>query len=341
MPRHAAFHLIVVATLAILGGCAATGGSERMPSASPPATATPGEVPECPDGGIEVATADELRVALADARPGDVIRLADGTYEGSFVAEASGGPDAPIHVCGGSDAVLDGGGTDDGTVVHLDGAEHWVLLGFTVQNGKKGVMADGLVGSVIGGLTVRQIGDEAIHLRAASTDNVIVGNTVSDTGLREADFGEGIYIGTAESNWCEISDCEPDRSDRNEIVGNTISATTAESVDIKEGTSDGVLQDNTFDGSGLTGDADSWVDVKGNGWLIAGNQGENSPADGFQTHEALDGWGTGNRFSGNVAVVNGPGFGFALTPERENTVSCDNVVEGASSGFSNVECSTG
>jgi nitrous oxidase accessory protein NosD len=338
MPRYAAPILIALAALAVLAGCAGSAGPAETPTSSPSASATSGEAPECPEEGIQVGTAEELQDALAAAQPGDVIRLADGTYEGSFVADASGEPEAPIHLCGSSDAVLDGGGSDDGTVVHLDGADHWVLLGFTVQNGQKGVMADGTVGSIIGGLTVRQIGDEAIHLRATSTDNRIVGNTVSDTGLRKAEFGEGIYIGTAESNWCEISDCEPDRSDHNEVVGNVISGTTAEAVDIKEGTSAGLLQDNEFDGSAMTGDADSWVDVKGNDWVITGNRGQNSPGDGFQTHEVLDGWGTGNRFAGNVATVNSPGYGFALAPELENIVACDNVAEGAGSGLANVEC---
>lgn len=332
--------VIAVLTLALLGGCAGPGGPQEPPPASPSETAA-GGVPECPTGDVEVTTAEELRDALAAAAPGDVIQLADGRYEGSFVAETPGEPDAPIHLCGSADAVLDGGGTDAGTVLHLDGASHWMLLGFTVQNGKKGVMADGVVGSLIGDLTVRDIGDEAIHLRAASSDNRIVGNTVSDTGLRKPEFGEGIYVGTAEESWCEISDCQPDRSDGNEIVGNTISATTAESIDIKEGTTGGLIRDNEFDGSALTGDADSWVDIKGNDWLIEGNRGRNSPADGFQTHEILEGWGTGNRFSGNTAEVNGPGYGFALTPERENIVACDNVAEGAGSGLANVECRPG
>ena len=329
----------VLLVLALLGGCAAPGDSAGMPS--PSETGASSAVPECPEGGIEVATAEELSDALAEARPGDVIQLADGTYDGTFVADSSGEPSAPIHLCGSERAVLDGGDTDDGTVLQLDGASHWVLLGFTVQNGKKGVMVDRTVGTVIGGLTVRQIGDEAIHLRAYSTDNRVVGNDVSDTGLRKPEFGEGIYVGSAEESWCEVSDCEPDRSDRNEIVGNTIRATTAESVDIKEGTSGGLVQGNEFDGSQLTGDADSWVDVKGNDWTIVDNRGSNSPADGFQTHEILEGWGTGNRFSGNVAEVNGPGFGFALTPELDNIVDCDNIAEGAESGLANVECRSG
>ncbi|OLT15092.1 hypothetical protein BJF78_16720 [Pseudonocardia sp. CNS-139] len=72
----------------------------------------------CP-GGREVSGAGELSAALAGARPGDVIRLADGVYEGAFVATASGTPDAPIWVCGSRGAVLDGGGTRGGYVLHL------------------------------------------------------------------------------------------------------------------------------------------------------------------------------------------------------------------------------
>jgi hypothetical protein len=199
-------------------------------------------------------------------------------------------------------------------------------------------MADTTVGSVIGGLTVQTIGDEAIHLRKFSTDNLVIGNTISDTGIRKPKFGEGVYIGTAESNWCDISDCQPDASDRNTIEGNVISATTAESIDLKEGSSDGIVRGNMFNGASITG-ADSWVDAKGNGYLIVSNTGVNSPMDGFQTHEILDGWGTGNIFRGNVATVNGPGFGYSLTPARDNVVECDNTATGAGEGLSNVECS--
>ena len=135
------------------------------------------------------------------------------------------------------------------------------------------------------------IGDEAIHLRNFSTDNVVSDNEISRTGLRREKFGEGVYIGTAVSNWCTISNCRPDRSDRNVVVGNRIDTTTAEAVDIKEGTTGGLVEDNVFDGSALSG-ADSWVDVKGTAWLIQGNTGTASPRDGFQTHEILEGWGS-------------------------------------------------
>jgi len=291
----------------------------------------------CARAATVVSTAEELTEALATAQPGDEIKLAAGTYVGNFVAETSGTALQPISLCGSTESVLDGDDESHGYVLHLNGASYWRLSGFTITNGQKGLMADTTIGSVISNLTVHHIGDEAIHLRKASTDNTISENTISDTGLRKQKFGEGIYIGSAESNWCDISDCAPDPSDRNLIVNNRISKTTSESIDVKEGTTGGVIRGNTFDGDAIV-EADSWVDVKGNGWLIEGNTGSNSVGDGFQTHEILEGWGTDNIFRDNVAAVNGPGFGYSLTPQLRNTVECNNTASGAGEGVSNHPC---
>lgn len=293
----------------------------------------------CPEHTTLVSSVSALHQALALAAPGDVIALEPGRYVGSFVAATSGSPGSPITLCGPPSAVLDGGAIDNGYVFHLKSASYWHLIGFTVTNGQKGVMTDASLGSVIEALTVTEIGDEGIHLRSGSSDNVVTGNTISRTGLRNPKFGEGVYVGSAESNWCDISNCEPDRSDRNLIEGNVIFETTAESVDIKEGTAGGVVRGNRFDGASLAEeDADSWVDVKGNGWLIESNVGQNSPRDGFQTHEIVDGWGTQNVFRANTAKVNGPGFGFSLTPVRGNVVECSNTASNAGEGMSNVPC---
>jgi hypothetical protein len=291
----------------------------------------------CPEPTVRVSDAGGLEKALREAGPGTTIGLADGTFGGKFVATTSGTPDQPIFLCGGPGAVLDGENIKGGYVLHLNQAKHWRLVGFTVTNGQKGVMADGTVGSVIQGLTVHDIGDEAIHLRNFSTDNVVLQNKISKTGLRRDKFGEGVYIGTAVSNWCTNTDCKPDRSDRNVIKGNDIRETSSEAIDIKEATTGGLVEGNTFDGSKLTG-ADSWVDVKGNNWLIKGNTGTHSPLDGFQTHQILDGWGDHNVFTQNVANVDGPGLGFALKPAESNVVRCDNQASGAAEGLSNKPC---
>lgn len=270
--------------------------------------------------------ADELAKALTSVSPGEVIGLADGIYRGRFVAAGSGTAERPVWLCGGSQAVLDGDDQRDGHVLHLDGASYWRVHGFTVRNGQKGVMADAAQRTVISGLTVHGIGNEGISLRRGSSDNVVRDNIVFDTGRRRDSFGEGVSVGSAASTWCRVSDCEPDRSDRNVISGNQISATTAENIDILEGTTGGEVSNNRLD-AGETEAANSAVDVKGNEWLIRGNTVVATARDGFHTHEAEPGWGTRNTFADNlVQTLPAKGFGIALSPPLANVVTCTNQV---------------
>ncbi len=326
------------------GSASATPSAAAAPAAVvPPAVLA--EIPTAPAPlrTVTVSTADQLTAALAAAQPGDLIQLADGQYTGHFVGNRAANAKAPITVRGSRNAVIDGGSISEGYGFHLDKADYWRLEGFTIQNGQKGVMTDQTHGAVITGLLVRNVGDEGIHLRNFSTDNFVVGCTVNGTGRKERGFGEGIYIGTAKSNWERFSGGKPDNSDRNQIIGNTISGITAEAVDIKEATTGGVLSNNTFDGSTITGanSADSWVDVKGNNWRIEGNIGVNSPKDGIQTHVIIDGWGTGNIITGNKLDVRGPGYGVSIDKpnKTQNIVSCSNTVTAAASGPFNVTCS--
>lgn len=282
---------------------------------------------------VQVRTSAELSAALAAALPGDEIRLADGTYPGRFRLTADGTATAPITLVGSRAAVLDGQATSTGRVVQLEG-DHWRLVGFTVTNGQKGIMALGAHHTTIDSVRVHRIGDEAIHFRDGSSDNLVVGSLVSDTGLRSPGYGEGLYFGQAVSNWVGG---QPDRSDRNRAIGNHFGPNVrAEAIDVKEGTTGGEIRDNTFDGTGMSGTnyADSWVDVKGNGYRVVGNRGAKALRHGFETHVAVEGWGRGNVFSANVADVQGPGYGFSVT--AGNTVCDDNTVTNAGSGVANV-----
>ncbi|MEV5407861.1 right-handed parallel beta-helix repeat-containing protein [Thermopolyspora sp. NPDC052614] len=304
---------------------------EFVPQQEPPAIEIPsgeGKL-DCPEATVTVSDAPGLAEALEAAEPGTVIGLKPGVYAGRFVAARSGTESDPIWVCGPADAIIDGGGVKKGYAFHLNGVSHWRLVGFTVRHSQKGVMADKTSHTIIQGLTVHHIGDEAIHLRNFSSDNVVQYCLIYATGLRREKFGEGVYLGTAESNWERFSGGQMDRSDRNVVRGNVIRA-TAEAIDIKEGTSGGRIIGNIFDGSGLGGSKhnDSWVDVKGNGYLIQGNTGNNSNGDGFQTHRIVDGWGTGNIFRGNtINLGNSGGVGINDTAGG-NTIACDNKVTG-------------
>ncbi len=304
-----------------------------VPAPPPPAVRCSGPAAH------EVSSADQLHAALAHARPGQVIHLRDGTYPGHFAITTGATPDQPITLCGSRAAILDGGSPiDAGYTLHLRNADHWQLSGFTVHGGQKGLMVDNTRGALIEGLFIHEVGDEALHLRTGSSDNTVRANTIRRTGLRIPKFGEGIYIGTARSNWCTYTNCGPDHSDRNVIHGNDIADTTAEAIDIKEGTSNGVVRGNTFSGAAMTG-ADSWVDVKGNDWTIADNIGTDAPADGFQTHAILAGWGERNTFHNNTATVNAAGYAFNITRRHlGNAVSCTNRAANANAGLSNIPC---
>ena len=332
---------------------APSSGSSSPPGqgASNPAQGIP-PLPS-PTRTVPVATEDQLRAAIADARPGDAIQLADGTYEGPQLdAAASGTASAPIVLTGSRRAVITTGDTKGGGyALHVTGS-FWRLVGFTVQRAKKGIVLDGSTGTILQRLDVGVIGQEAIHFRSSSRDGAVVDCDVHDTGLASPQFGEGVYVGSAHSNWSSTRGSSapygsdggtgPDRSDAVLIEGNRIYDTAAEGVDAKEGTTGGVIRGNAFTNAGTSGQnsADSWVDVKGNGWLVEGNRGSGTLADAFQVHQVYPGWGRDNTFRDNTVTGGVPGFVVGVYPPSSpagNTVSCTD--RGAAKGSSNVSCS--
>lgn len=296
------------------------------------------------DSEVIVASAGALATALAGAQPGRMIRLQPGSYKGNFQLRVSGTEDRPIVLCGPRTAVLDGGSTGSGYTVHFDRANRWILSGFTVTRGKKAIMLDQSNHNLLTGLLVYHVGEEAVHFRRFSSDNTLSWSEIRDTGLHTPGYGEAVYVGSAHSNWKTYtgSSKKPDRSDGNRVLDNVLGPNVAaEHVDIKEGTAGGEVGRNVFHGAGMSGAnyADSWMDVKGSGYLIAGNVGTDARTDGFQTHVAVSGWGNNNVFSGNQAAVNGPGYGFNVDKaSKGNVVYCDNSVQAAGRGFANVAC---
>lgn len=286
-----------------------------------------------------VSAEADFQQTLDAAEPGQTITVPDGITAGRFVLTSSGTEEKPILITGTRAAVLQGEGWEhSGYGLHLQNVSWVELEGFTITDSQKGVVCDGCSHITLRKLEVHTTGHEAIHLRSHTTDSLVDDCDIHDTGLDRDKFGEGVYIGSAVSNWERYTDGKPDESHRNTVRGNRFWATASECIDIKEGTRDGLVENNSFDGADMTG-ADSWVDVKGTGYTIRNNNGVNAPEDGFQTH-VIDGLGgDANVFEGNTAEVNGPGFGFYIhDPETTgNSIDCSNVVTSAESGFSNLE----
>jgi len=299
---------------------------------------------------VHVSTPAQLRKALAAALPGDDIVLADGVYEGRFAVQASrsGTEGKRVTLRGSRAAVLDGGDVNTGYVLHLK-ASYWEVKGISITNGLKGIMADGVTGVLIDSVKLWSIGEEAIHLRQFSSHNRIERCEISGTGLKTPGFGEGIYIGSAKNNWEKHSVGGPDRCDSNVIAYCRIGpSVAAECIDIKEGTTGGLIRGNHFDATGITGanSADSWMDIKGNGYLIEGNTGYNPEGsmlrDGFQVNVAFPGWGNGNLFIKNDCTINAGGYGILVKLKssngeaKDNRVFESNRVKGAGQGLTNI-----
>lgn len=264
-----------------------------------------------------VATARELETALATVQPGDLLYLQDGVYRGNFVLAGLGTEDKPIGLHGSRQAILEGflyGDAVDGAatqrerdyVVHLTGS-HWLLDGFSVRQGQKGIMTDGAHHNRLQNLEVYEIGHEGVHFRSFSTNNVIRHSWVHDTGLLKAKFGEGIYVGSSVTNWSVHTNGQPDESNGNVIISNLVGPNiTAEAVDLKEGTVDGVVANNSF----ITDEhmaADSWIDVKGNRYEVRDNLGLRQAGLDWKTAvvevEIIEGWGRNNVIENNSDYV--------------------------------------
>jgi hypothetical protein len=321
-------------------------GAPSAPAPSPGASSTaapPQPVAPVPGpaGTVVVGTSAELATALAAAKPGQSIQLKDGKYVGKFVAAASGTAEAPITLTGSRAAILSTGSIRSGYALHVTGSQ-WRVTGFSVTGSAKGIVLDGSTHTVLSNLDVGNIGAEAVHFRAGSADSSILDSDIHDTGLDQPGFGEGIYVGSANSNWKTVmgSASKPDRSDRVEIRNNRISRTSAEGIDIKEGTTGGAVVGNSFSDAGLSGEnsADSWVDIKGNGYRVTGNSGTTAKLDALQVHSVLAGWGRDNVLSGNTVLGGVPGYEvWVQSAQLGNKVGCKGSAAGR--GLSNVSCS--
>ncbi|WP_307795551.1 right-handed parallel beta-helix repeat-containing protein [Actinacidiphila acididurans] len=292
---------------------------------------------------VNVSTAAQLSAALAGAQPGDTIALADGTYSGQFKAAVAGTSSAPIVLTGSAKAVLTSSG-GNGYGLWLDKAPYWQVKGLTVANANKGVVMDASPHVTIDGITVHDIGYEGVHFRSGSDHGVIEDSTVHDTGTTHPEYGEGVYIGSANSNWDQYAGpTGVDASDYVQVLNNHIGPNVAaEGIDIKEGTHSGVVRGNTLDGTGEQNQnsGDSTIDVKGDGYVLDGNTVGHPYTDGFQVHNVYASYGCGNSFTGNhFTLGSAPGYGINVTDNSKcsakNTVSATNTSSGGK-GLTNI-----
>lgn len=322
------------------------------PTVSATPTPTPTATPTVPSSGtVNVSTVTELIVAFRDAVPGRTINVAPGDYVTDNSCTVPGGA-AAAHLCGSAvgteqapvtvnaaGARLVGHGPTSRYGLYLYGASYWHITGLAVTEASKGIVLDLSTHVTLDSVDVGRVGDEGVHFRHCSADGVLRRSHVHDTGLAKPQYGEGVYVGSANSNWGPYACVDGrDNSERVLVENSLFENIPAEGADLKEGTDSGTLRGNTFINAGFSGanSADSAVDAKGNGWVVELNTVRGCSGacvDAFQTHSVYTGYGTRNTFRANVVEGALPGFGFGLNPVAANVVRCDNSAGGAALGL--------
>jgi hypothetical protein len=303
----------------------------------------------------QITDANSLQKALDSLKSGQTLELPAGTFTrvGGFRLNAgiSGTASAPIILRGHpSGTVLSSGNLNSGTALKLLGQnDHVHIVGLEVRTSQKGIEVYDSKAVRIDSVRASNFGQEALHLLQFTQNSVIQNSWIDSTGMISPQYGEGIYIGSAESNWTSKSFGKPDSSDNNRILNNRFGdVITAENIDIKEGTRGGWIEGNQFNGKGLANQnsADSWIDLKGNTYTVLRNTGVDSYLDGFQTHINFAGYGDSNIIAWNTLDVGSSGYGINVQTSGSrgtapNNIVCDNnTVTGAGAGVTNVPVQT-
>ena len=309
----------------------ATGGTTSVAASAPSSGDIAKEIiatKKCPPTTVGVTTAAQLSAALLAASPGTVIKLAPGRYIGQFKLRNVDGGAARIWICGPSTAVVTTGAIGTGSALMLSNVRNVVVQGLSFTESQKGVTVVAGTRVTLRGITVTQIGYEAVHLRTQTVDSFVIGSRIQGAGKVEPKYGEGVYVGASAANWCTQNDCRPDRSDRIAVVDNVISETGAQPIEAKEGTSAGIISGNRVAGvSWMDSGSKGLVLVKGDDWQALNNQVQVVSGFGLGVIFSESGYGNDNVFGGNV-VAGTPEVGLWANnptyPTSGPTIYCSN-----------------
>jgi parallel beta-helix repeat protein len=279
--------------------------------------------PEEPSNAIYVTNTEELKAALAAAKPGDEIVLAEGeyVYSGStpkgrmFTGEADGTEESPITLRSenpDNPSVISGVTTASNYGLTITG-DWWIVKDIIVTNASKGIIVDNSNYTKLIGCEVYNIGSEGIHLRDNSSYCLVEECYVHDTGIVSPSYGEAVYVGSSKSTTGYGYSCDYNTI-RNCRLGPNVAA---EHVDVKEYTTGTIIEYCTFDGTGMSGEnyADSFVNIKGNDCILRYSTGYRNGCDKinyvFDMSKMDEGWGRNAFIYGNKAYmdtdVNGKG----------------------------------
>ncbi len=177
-----------------------------------------------------VAYVSSLKTAMQNAVAGDIIYFT-GTHTGNTKTFAAGTATAPIIVRGVNGILRT---ASQGTGYGIECLHnYWRFDDFTIDFAKKGFYALNADHGVLTRIDITNVGQEAFKFRRYSNYWDVVSCSVDGTGKSAADYGEGFYVGDAQSNW--ESSTQPDTTGYITFRDCHVRNTTNDAYDLKEG----------------------------------------------------------------------------------------------------------
>lgn len=187
------------------------------------------------NSGVSGSPVATLERALELVTPGGTIQFEAGTYGPLRVVGVSN-----VRLVGGGGVVFRGTSYSEQAGILIENSRDVELSGMTVNRALWGIYVSNSTNIGLRTNQVSDIGQEAIRIKDGSSNVVIDGNVISDTGRRSSDAnGEGIYIGTGSPGGV-------DHVSNVTISRNRISRTTDEAIDIKTPSTNIVIRENTI-----------------------------------------------------------------------------------------------
>lgn len=218
----------------------APSGREKEPESEAPPPSEP---------AVRLDSPEAIERAVAEAKPGDDLVVAGGTYRMSLdINRVSGTADKPIRIRaepGSTVSIV----TDDGTyALFLRNAAYWEIgsddgrlefdgdqtalatVGIGVYSGTAAETSNDEAGPAenitLRNVGIRRSGQELLRIGHGSRDIDVIDSDLTGSGFRRSEYGEGVYLGSSTADddvrWIRLDDVR-------------ISGLTAEAIDIKPG----------------------------------------------------------------------------------------------------------
>jgi len=136
-------------------------------------------------------------VAIAD--PGDSIVFQSGTHDALRIVGVSGTEQNPIRIFAANGAEFRSGSYSREAGILVRDSRNIEIVGVTVRHALWGVYIQNSHGISLLASDIRDIGQEVVRIKDGSSNILIEGNTIADSGRRTDNShanGEGVYIGT-------------------------------------------------------------------------------------------------------------------------------------------------